>query len=183
MLLYTERRNVQCFTYNFQNRKFMLFIEDDICFIHAKQHPKSSVTSTTWHMCTAVVDVHDKMEAVDLGDDITKNHSNVQVTMENGSVWPCRGGYWHSAPPWFCICWKWKLLLPNLPSTSPSAIQRVAMDFISFNHRNYNKATPCQLSDLLFHLTNNPDMAHNFQHHLEVFTEKKVEMLHSVFRR
>lgn len=92
MLLYTERRNVQCFTYNSQNRKFMLFIEDDICFIHAKQHPKSSVTSTTWHMCTAVVDVHDKMEAVDLGDDITKNHSNVQVTMENGSVWPCRGG-------------------------------------------------------------------------------------------
>ena len=41
-----------------------------------------SVTSTTWHMCTAVVDVHDKMDAVDLGDDITKNHSNVQVTME-----------------------------------------------------------------------------------------------------
>ena len=45
-------------------------------------------------MCTAVVDVpvHDKMEAVDLGDDITKNHINVQVTMEDGSVWPCRGG-------------------------------------------------------------------------------------------
>ena len=82
LLLYTERRNVQCFTYNFQNRKFMLFIEDDIHFIHAKHHPTSSVTITTWHMCTAVVDVHDKMEAVDLGDDITKNHSNVQVTME-----------------------------------------------------------------------------------------------------
>ena len=88
LLLYTERGNVQCFTYNFQNRKFMLFIEDDIHFIDAKHHPTSSVTSTTWHMCTAVVDVpvHDKMEAVDLGDDITKNHINVQVTMEDGSV-------------------------------------------------------------------------------------------------
>ena len=92
MFLYTERGNVQCFTYNLQNRKFILFIEDDIHFIHAKHHPTSSVTSTTWHMCTAVVDVHDKMDAVDLGDDITKNHSNVQVTMENGSVRPCRGG-------------------------------------------------------------------------------------------
>ena len=92
LLLYTERRNVQCFTYNFQNRKFMLFIEDNIHFIHAKHHPTSSVTSTTWHMCTAVVDVHDKMEAVDLGDDITKNHINVQVTMEDDSVRPCRGG-------------------------------------------------------------------------------------------
>jgi len=70
----------------------MLFIEDNIHFIHAKNHPKSSVPSTTWHMCTAVVDVHDKMEAVDLGDDITKNHNNVQVTMEDGSVRPFRGG-------------------------------------------------------------------------------------------
>ena len=92
LLLHTERRNVQCFTYNFQNKKFMLFMEDDIHFIHAKHHPTSSVTSTTWNICTAVVDVHDKMEAVDLGDDITKNHSNVQVTMEDGSVRPCRGG-------------------------------------------------------------------------------------------
>ena len=53
----------------------MLFIEDEIHFIHAKHHPTSSVTSITWHKCTAVVDVHDKMEVVDLGDNITKNHS------------------------------------------------------------------------------------------------------------
>lgn len=63
------------------------------------------------------------------------------------------------------------------------ALFRVAMVFIIFNRRNYNKATLCQLSDLLFHLTDNPDMAHNFQNHLEVFTEKKIEILHSVFRR
>ena len=32
------------------------------------------------------------MEAVDLGDDITKNHRNVHVTMEDGTDRPCRGG-------------------------------------------------------------------------------------------
>ena len=63
------------------------------------------------------------------------------------------------------------------------ALFRVAMVFIIFNRRNYNKATLCQLSDLLFHLTDNPDMSSNFQSHLEVFTEKKIEILHSVFRR
>ena len=63
------------------------------------------------------------------------------------------------------------------------ALLRVAMVFIIFNRRNYNKATLCQLTDLLFHLTDNPDMANNFENHLEVFTEKKIEILHSVFRR
>ena len=43
------------FTCSLQNRKFMILIEDYIHFIHAKHHPKSSVTSTIWHMCTAVV--------------------------------------------------------------------------------------------------------------------------------
>lgn len=70
----------------------MVLIEDDIHFIHAKHHPTSSVTSTTWHMCTAVVDIHDNMKAVDLQDDVTMNHRNVQVTMEDGTVRPCRGG-------------------------------------------------------------------------------------------
>ena len=69
----------------------MVLIEDDIHFIHTKHHPTSSVTSTTWHMCTAVVDVHDNIKAVDL-EDVTKNHRNVQVIMEDGTVRPCRGG-------------------------------------------------------------------------------------------
>jgi len=45
-------------------------------------------------MCTAVVDVqsHNKMEVVDLGDNITKSHRNVHVTMEGGTVRPCQGG-------------------------------------------------------------------------------------------
>ena len=62
----------------------MLFIEDDIHLINAKYHPTNSAIGTTWHLYTAVVDVHDKMEAVDLEDNITNNHSNVQVTMEDG---------------------------------------------------------------------------------------------------
>ena len=37
------------FTCNLQKRKFMVLIEDDINYIHAKHHPKSSVTSTIWH--------------------------------------------------------------------------------------------------------------------------------------
>jgi len=48
----------------------------------------SSVASTTWHMCTTVVDVqsHNKMEVVDLGDNITESHRNVHVTMEGDTV-------------------------------------------------------------------------------------------------
>ena len=74
------------FTCNLQNRKFMVLIEDDIHFIHAKHHPKSSVTSTIWHMCTAVVDVQVNMRVVELEEDVTKYHSHVQVTMEDGTV-------------------------------------------------------------------------------------------------
>ena len=60
-------------------------------------------------MCTAVVDVqsHNKMEVVDLGDDITKSHRNVHVTMEGGTVRPCQGAIdvqhllgEFSEPPW-----------------------------------------------------------------------------------
>ncbi|KAK2548795.1 hypothetical protein P5673_030939 [Acropora cervicornis] len=58
---------------------------DDIHFIHAKHHPKSSVTSTIWHMCTAVVDVQVNMRVVELEEDVTKYHSHVQVTMEDGT--------------------------------------------------------------------------------------------------
>ena len=64
------------FTCNLQNRHI----------IHAKHHPKSSVTSTIWHMCTAVVDVQVNMRVVELEEDVTKYHSHVQVTMEDGTV-------------------------------------------------------------------------------------------------
>ena len=83
-------RMYNVFTCNLQNRKFMgLLIEDDIRFIHAKHHPKSSLTSTIWHMCTAIVDVHDNMRVVELEKDVTKYHSNVHVNMEDGTVRAC----------------------------------------------------------------------------------------------
>ena len=64
----------------------MFLIEDDIHFIHAKHHPKSSGTSTIWHMCTAVVDVQVNMRVVELEEVVTKYDSHVQVTMEVGTV-------------------------------------------------------------------------------------------------
>ena len=62
------------------------------------------------------------------------------------------------------------------------ALFRVFKVFIIFNRRNYNNATLCQQNGFLFHLTDNPDIANNFQSHLEVLTEKKTEILHSLFR-
>ena len=44
------------------------------------------------HMCTAVVDVHDSMKVVELEEKVTKNHHNIQVTMEDGIVRHFQGG-------------------------------------------------------------------------------------------
>ena len=85
-------RMCNVFTCNVKNRKFMVLTEDDIHFIHATHHPKSSVTSTTGHMCAAVVYVHESMKAVELEEDVTKNHRNVRVTMEDDTVRHCQGG-------------------------------------------------------------------------------------------
>ena len=38
------------------------------------------------------IDVHDNMRVVELEEDVTKYHSNVQVTIEDGTVRACRGG-------------------------------------------------------------------------------------------
>ena len=54
------------------------------------------------------------------------------------------------------------------------ALIGVAMVFIIFNRRNYDKATLCQLRDLLFHLTDNPDVAHNFQNTLR-FSPRRLK--------
>ena len=42
-------------------------------------------------MCTAVVDVHDSMKAVELEEDVTRNHHS-GVTVEDGTVRPSQGG-------------------------------------------------------------------------------------------
>ena len=49
--------------------------------------------------------------------------------------------------------------------------------------RNYYKATLCQLSDILFHAAENRDPVENIILFLNVFTEKKVEVFYSVFKR
>ena len=38
------------------------------------------------------IDVHDNMRVVELEEDVTKYHSNVQVTIEDGTVRACQGG-------------------------------------------------------------------------------------------
>lgn len=63
------------------------------------------------------------------------------------------------------------------------ALLRGSMMFINFRRRNYDKATLCQLSDILFHVSNNVGLGERIQQFLQVFTEKKVEILHSVLRR
>ena len=60
---------------------------------------------------------------------------------------------------------------------------RASMIFINFRRRNYDKATLTQLSDLLFHVSDNTDLGENMQEFLQVFTEKKIEILHSILRR
>ena len=73
------------FTCNLQNRKFMVLIEDDTHFIHVKHHPKSSVTSTIWHMCTSVVDVQVNMRVVELEEDVTKYLLKVETITAKAS--------------------------------------------------------------------------------------------------
>lgn len=63
------------------------------------------------------------------------------------------------------------------------AMVRASMLFITFRHRNYDKATLCQLSDVLFHVSDNHGLGERIQEFLQIMTEKKVEILHSVLRR
>ena len=57
---------------------------------------------------------------------------------------------------------------------------RASMIFINFRCRNYDKATLTQLSDLLFHESDNTDLGEKMQEFLQVLTEKKIEILHSI---
>jgi len=72
-----------------QKKEFLLLLEDDIHFIHTKKSPRSSVTSTALHMCTTMIDVQEKIEAIPRTDSI---HRNVRVAMKNGVFADCRGG-------------------------------------------------------------------------------------------
>ena len=63
------------------------------------------------------------------------------------------------------------------------SLLRASMIFINFRRRNYDKATLTQLSDLLFHVSDNTDLGEKMQEFLQVFSEKKIEILHSILRR
>ena len=64
-----------------------------------------------------------------------------------------------------------------------AATFRMALVFITFKRRNYDKATLCQLSDILYHAAENQPLVDNIKLYLNAFTEKKVEVFHSVLRR
>ena len=59
------------------------------------------------------------------------------------------------------------------------------MLFITFKRRNYDKATLCQLNDVLFHVSDNHVLAleDRIQQFLQTFTEKKIEIQDSILRR
>ena len=60
---------------------------------------------------------------------------------------------------------------------------RVSLMFITFRRRNYDKATLCQLSDVIHHLKENAEVSSTIREFLQTLTEKKVEIFHSVLRR
>ena len=47
----------------------------------------------------------------------------------------------------------------------------------------FRGATLCQLSDVLFHVSDNHGLGDQIQQFLQTFTEKKIEILHSILRR
>ena len=64
-------------------------MEDNIHFIHATRHLTSSQTSTSWHMCTALADIHTNIPAVPQNDEVTDNHTPVRVTMKDHTIRAC----------------------------------------------------------------------------------------------
>lgn len=75
-----------------KEQKFILLIEDDIHFIHAPRKPTSSLTSTSWHMCTVLADIHPEIQAIPQNNDVNHNHRSVRVVMPDGSIRQCCGG-------------------------------------------------------------------------------------------
>ncbi|KAJ7323114.1 hypothetical protein OS493_032400 [Desmophyllum pertusum] len=59
---------------------------------------------------------------------------------------------------------------------------RMSLLFITFRRRNYDKATLCQLSDMVYHMRENRALTAIMEQHLCILTEKKVEIFHSVLR-
>lgn len=62
------------------------------------------------------------------------------------------------------------------------ALYRMAVLFIIHRRRHYDKATLCQLSDMIYHDSINL-MNNVHKTTVNIFTEKKVEIFHSILRR
>jgi len=60
---------------------------------------------------------------------------------------------------------------------------KVAVQFIIYRRRNYDKATICSLSDIIYHLRSKPGFVNLVTNYLNILTEKKVEVFHSKLRR
>ena len=60
---------------------------------------------------------------------------------------------------------------------------RISLMFIIFRRRNYDKATLCQLSDIIYYLKESAEVTSTMREFLQILTEKKVEIFHSVLRR
>ena len=77
-----------------KEQKFILLIENDIHFIHAPRKPTSSVTSTSWHMCTVLADIHCNIHAVPQNDDIKPPVSKSSDARWSNQRVPGRNWYW-----------------------------------------------------------------------------------------
>lgn len=62
------------------------------------------------------------------------------------------------------------------------ALLRMSLVFITFRRRNYDKATLCQLSDVVYHIRENRPLGNTLDEHHSILTEKKVEIFHSILR-
>ena len=62
-------------------------------------------------------------------------------------------------------------------------LQHFALMFICQRGRHYDKATLSQISDILFHQKEVPSLHALSKDHLNILSEKKVEIMHSLLRR
>jgi len=69
----------------------VVLLEDDMHFIHTKKSPRDMITSTCWHMCTGLADIHDHIPSLQRPT-VLPVHREIHVLMKNGNRAFCRGG-------------------------------------------------------------------------------------------
>ena len=61
-------------------------------------------------------------------------------------------------------------------------IERIALLFICWKRRHYNKSTLAMLQDLKYYKQHLPELYNSIRQWLRLYTEKKVEIFHSLLR-